>query len=166
MQLDLQEEYLLGNHGDGALFLDSLNSDTRSVTWQQSQTLGNTHISMNAACERYSYDTPYTGRLGLTIAQPVGKVNFNLTSNWSDFDGNQNGVAELAANLPAVPLGKTKFSIAFAPFVGENLTVNTAANSQATASTSSTANTVGTDDERQYKQFPPQRLAARLSTGE
>ena len=122
-QLSLEQEYLVGAKGDGALYLDDLSRPTRSMSWEHSQDFGHTRINLNGSYDRYSADTPYTSRFGLSISQDVGKTNLYLTSNWSAFDGNQDAVAELNAYLPPFPLGHTHFRLTCDPFLGTTSTV-------------------------------------------
>jgi len=150
-QLGIQEEYLLGSVGDGTLSGDALTGPTRSATWQQTMNFGKTRINMNAADERYAVDTPYTSRLGMTLSQDIGQTNLFLSTNWSAFQGNENGTAELTAYLPAIKLGKTHLSLAFSPFIGESLTINTNANDQTTA----TPTTLATASRVERGSLPP-----------
>ena len=158
LSVGIQQEYLLSGQGDGVLYLDNLNDSTRSVTWQQTQTIANTHLNLNAGYECFSPDTPYTTRLGLTASRDFGKTNFTLSSNWSSFQGNQNGMEELTANLPAINLGKTKFSLAFSPYAGASQTVTTAAN----AASSSTDD--ATDPQKSSSPLPPNSPLADETT--
>lgn len=126
MQFGLEEEYLVGAKGDGALYLDDLSRESRSATWEHTQDFGKTRISLNGAYERYTSDTPYTSRLGMSVSQDLGKTNLYLTSNWSEFQGDQDGVAELTAYLPPIRFGKSRLSLSFNPFVGTNRAVTAA----------------------------------------
>jgi len=126
MQVGIEEEYLIGYKGDGALYLDDLTNSTRSVTWQHSQDFGQTHVNLTGAYERYTLDTPYTERMGMSMSRDFGKTNFYLNTNWSAFEGSQNGVAELTMNLPPLALGRTKINFTCSPFAGTSRTVNAA----------------------------------------
>ncbi|MHB0936089.1 MAG: LPS-assembly protein LptD [Armatimonadota bacterium] len=117
-QVGVQEEYLLGDYADGGIYLDDLTNDTRSFTWEHSHDIGSTFLDLNAAYERYSDDTPYTTRLGIGASRNFGEVRTRFSTNWSEFNGSQDGLAELALQLPDLELGKTGFNLSFDPYLG------------------------------------------------
>lgn len=118
LQVSLEEEYLVGNDGDGGLYLDDLTRETRSLNWDHYHDFGNTSIDINAAYERYDPETPYTRRLGLSVYNTTGKVGTRLSANWSALDEDQNGLAELTMQLPILRLGRTGIGINIDPYLG------------------------------------------------
>jgi outer membrane usher protein FimD/PapC len=123
MQVGVQEEYLVGKNGDGALYLDDLSRPTRSYSWEHSQDFGKARVNIDAAYERYDEHTPYTTRTGFSLSRPAGTVNLYLNSSWSSFQGDQDASAELSGYLPPLGLGKTHLSLSFAPYVGYRRTI-------------------------------------------
>jgi len=117
-QVGVQEEYLLGDYADGGIYLDDLTKDTRSASWEHSHDIGNTYLDLRAAYERYAEDTPYTTRVGVGASRNFGDVRTRFTTNWSEFNGSQDGLAELALQLPDLNIGKTGLSLGFDPYLG------------------------------------------------
>jgi|GEM_PF-2471929 len=117
-QMGLEQEYLLGDYADGGFYVDDLTRDTRSYTWEHSHDIGDLYLDMRASYERYSEETPYTTRLGLSASRNFGQTRTRLTTDWSEFEGNQNGLAELSLQLPSLALGKTGLGIDFDPYIG------------------------------------------------
>ncbi|MHB9131730.1 MAG: hypothetical protein ACYDBB_11660 [Armatimonadota bacterium] len=118
LQFGIEEEYLIGNKGDGALYLDDLSRPTRSAAWEHAHDFGKTRVNLNASYDRYAEDTPYSSRFGLSASRSIGRSHLSWTSNWSSFAGNQDGLAELSLSLPELPLGKTGFGLGFKPYLG------------------------------------------------
>jgi len=117
-QMGLEQEYLLGDYADGGFYVDDITRDTRSFTWEHNHDIGNLYLDMRASYERYSVETPYTTRLGLSASRNFGQTRTRLTTDWSEFEGNQNGLAELSVQLPSLALGKTGLSMNFDPYIG------------------------------------------------
>jgi hypothetical protein len=117
-QMGLEQEYLLGDYADGGFYVDDLTRDTRSYTWEHSHDIGELYLDMRAAYERYSEETPYTTRLGLSASRNFGGTRTQLTTHWSEFQGNQDGLAEFSLRLPSLTLGKTGMSLDVNPYVG------------------------------------------------
>jgi hypothetical protein len=117
-QVGLEEEYLLGDAGDGGVYLDDLTRDTRSIGWDHRHDFGRTQLSLGATYERYALDTPYTTRVDSTVSHQAGTTDLSLRSNWSAFGESQNTLAELQAYLPARDLGRTGLSLSFTPYLG------------------------------------------------
>lgn len=135
-QVGVVEEYLLGKKADGAFYFDDLASPTRSVSWQHSMDIGKVSLDLNSAIERYDEDTPYTKRINIGLSRRFGNIGTRLTTNWSDFDANQNGVAEYYMDFPQWRFGKTGMGLSFAPYLGYQHTVIAATDSAAAEKTS------------------------------
>ena len=118
MEVGIEEDYRVGDTGNGGLFLDDLSRDTRSVTWEHTNDFGPTHLTMNAGYQRYTVDTPYTTSAGFGVSRPLGPCTANLTGNWSSFDQNQDGVSEFSLGLPSLALGRTGLGLGFTPYLG------------------------------------------------
>ncbi len=114
-QAGLEDEYLT-KHGDGGLYIDDLTRETRSASWEHTQYLGQSTLGLTAAYERYAPDTPYTKRLGLSFYNTSGRFSTRLTANWSALEDDQDGLAELTVQTPAIKLGPLGLSLD--PFVG------------------------------------------------
>lgn len=117
-QVGMQEEYLLGDYADGGIYLDDLTKNTRSFSWEHSHDIGNTFVDVNAAYERYAEDTPYTTRLGVGASRNFGDVRTRFTTNWSEFNGSQDGLGELTMQFPDLNIWKTGLSLSFDPYLG------------------------------------------------
>ncbi|HEY3378803.1 MAG TPA: hypothetical protein VGL77_15050 [Armatimonadota bacterium] len=138
-QLGIEEEYQTGNSGIGTLYLDDLAQPTRSATWAHQHNYGRTSVTVGASLDRYSPDTPYSSRANLAVARPIGTVGMNFSTNVTAFDGAQQGLAELSANMPLLKLWHTGTGITFNPYVGFRGSFTPASASGTTSSTPSTA---------------------------
>jgi lipopolysaccharide export system protein LptA len=118
LQISLEEEYRIGNAGDGGLYLDDLTRPTRSVTWDHVHDFGDTRVNVNASYDRYDEEAEYTTRAGLALSRNIRGTSLYLTSHWSRYQGNQDALMELSASLPALTLGKTNLRLGFNPYVG------------------------------------------------
>lgn len=118
LQVSLEEEYILGDKADGALYLDDLTRPTRSLTFEHRQDIGGMRILLNTSYDRFDVDTPYSKRASMSMARTLGQVNVNLSTNWTAFDKDSNTLAELSAYLPALRFGHTGMDLAFSPYVG------------------------------------------------
>ena len=117
-QAGLEEQYLLGDYADGGIYCDDLTRSTRSFTWEHSHDIGQMYLDLNASYQRYSEETPYTTRLGLSASRSFGQTRTRLTTQWSEFAGSQDALVELTMQLPSLNLGRTGMSLSFDPYVG------------------------------------------------
>ena len=117
-EVSLEEDYRVGDDGDGSLFLDDLARPTRSLSWNHTHDFGLTHISLTAGYDRYTVDTPYTERAGANITHQFGPFAAAFSTNWSQFDQNQDGVGEFTLGLPSLRLWKTGLALGFTPYTG------------------------------------------------
>jgi hypothetical protein len=141
MQVSIEEEYLLGEHADGAFYLDDLTRPTRSLSWSHGQEFGKTRLGLTAGLDRYNSASPYSKRVGLTLSRDLGKTSLNLNSNWSQFSNSQDLYNELTASLPSLTLGRTDVSVNVNPYLGFKATlVDGSAASTSTTTTGSTSN--------------------------
>lgn len=120
IQVGIEEEYLVGIRGDGALYLDDVTQPTRSATWENSYDFGKLRTNINASYDRYSMDTPYSTRVSTAFSRPLGDFGVSLASSWNDYKGAQTGRTQLSTTIPNLKLGKTKLALAFNPYIGWN----------------------------------------------
>jgi hypothetical protein len=118
VQAGLEEDYTLDDGGKGTLDLNDLARQTRGLTWSHSEDIDATHLNLNAAYDRYASDMPYSTSLSLSANRTIDKIGMSFSTNVSAFSGNDDMYSEIAANLPEKMLGKSKYGLYFAPYIG------------------------------------------------
>ena len=118
LQISLEEEYYAGPDGDGTLYIDDLARNTRSLDWDHVHMFGPLRTAIGASYQRNDANNPYTTRGYLTLSRPLGQVNANLSTNWSNYNKNISGFADMSFYLPSLPLGKSAYSLGFSPNFG------------------------------------------------
>lgn len=136
LQASIEEEYLVGEYGDGGLYLDDLLRPTRSVSWDHRHQFGTTHLNVSASYDRYSPETPYSTRIGFSAMRPFGPINLNATSNLTSFQGSRSIANLLTIGLPSLSFGKTRLSLNINPYLGLDNTFTPSTSTQAETTTS------------------------------
>ena len=109
--LNLEEQYMVGEKGQGTLNLDDLAGDTRGVRWVHSQEFGPGIRSFTTF--RYTRFDPNSSRsleAATTLSKALPKLALDLSLRANSYGEYLNYAASLAARTPGRRIGASKFT--------------------------------------------------------